>query len=99
MAGERLHPSSKAVRVRFSGKERMVIDGPFAETEELVAGFWMRRVNSMDEAIAWWKRAHFAGGEEVEIRPVFEVEDFGAELAPELREQEERLRAEAERRK
>lgn len=99
LAGEGLHPSSKAVRVRFSGKERMVIDGPFAETKELVAGFWMWRVKSMDEAIAWLKRAPFAGGEEVEIRPVFEAEDFGAELTPELREQEERLRAEAERRK
>jgi hypothetical protein len=99
LAGEGLHPSSKAVRVRFSSKERMVIDGPFAETKELVAGFWMWRVKSMDEAIAWLKRAPFAGGEEVEIRPVFEAEDFGAELTPELREQEERLRAEAERRK
>lgn len=99
LAGEGLHPSSKAVRVRFSGKERMVIDGPFAETKELVAGFWMWRVKSMDEAIAWLKRAPFAGGEEVEIRPIFEAEDFGAELTPELREKEERLRAEAERRK
>lgn len=99
LAGEGLHPSSKGVRVRFSGKERMVIDGPFAETKELVAGFWMWRVKSMDEAIAWLKRAPFTGGEEVEIRPVFEAEDFGAELTPELRQQEERLRAEAERRK
>ena len=99
LAGEGLHPSSKAVRVRFSSKERMVIDGPFAETKELVAGFWMWRVKSMDEAIAWLKRAPFAGGEEVEIRPVFEAEDFGAELTPELREQEVRLRAESERRK
>jgi len=99
LAGEGLHPSSKAVRVRFSGKKRMVIDGPFAETKELVAGFWMWRVKSMDEAIAWLKRAPFTGGEEVEIRPVFEAEDFGAELTPELREQEERLRAESEKRR
>lgn len=99
LAGEGLHPSSKGVRIRFSAKDRMVIDGPFAETKELVAGFWMWRVKSMDEAVAWLKRAPFTGGEEVEIRPVFEAEDFGAELTPELREQEERLRAEAERRK
>lgn len=99
LAGEGLHPSAKGVRVRFSGKERMVIDGPFAETKELVAGFWMWRVKSMDEAIAWLKRAPFAGGEEVEIRPIFEAEDFGAELTADLREREERLRAEAERRK
>ncbi|HUY88832.1 MAG TPA: YciI family protein [Pirellulales bacterium] len=99
LAGEGLHPSSKGVRVRFAASERMAIDGPFAETKELVAGFWMWRVKSMDEAIAWLKRAPFTGGEEVEIRPVFEAEDFGAELTPELREQEERLRAESEKRK
>ena len=99
LAGEGLHPSSKGVRVRFEANERMVIDGPFAETKELVAGFWMWRVQSMDEAITWLKRAPFTAGEEVEIRPVFEAEDFGAELTPELREQEERLRADAERRK
>jgi hypothetical protein len=99
LAGEGLHPSSKGVRVRFGANEQMVIDGPFAETKELVAGFWMWRVQSMDEAITWLKRAPFTGGEEVEIRPVFEAEDFGAELTPELRQQEERLRADAERRK
>lgn len=99
LAGEGLHPSSKGIRVRFGANEQMVIDGPFAETKELVAGFWMWRVQSMDEAITWLKRAPFTGGEEVEIRPVFEAEDFGAELTPELRQQEERLRADAERRK
>jgi hypothetical protein len=99
LVGEGLHPSSKGVRVRFGANEQMVIDGPFAETKELVAGFWMWRVQSMDEAIAWLKRAPFTGGEEVEIRPVFEAEDFVAELTPELRQQEERLRADAERRK
>jgi hypothetical protein len=92
LAGEGLHPSSKGARVRFSGGKRTVIDGPFAETKELVAGFWLIRVKSMDEAIEWVKRAPFEDGE-VEIRQVFEAEDFGPELTPELREQEERLRA------
>jgi len=94
LEGEGLQPTSKAVRVKFSGAKRSVIDGPFAETKELVAGFWMWQVKSMDEAVEWLKRAPFEGNE-VEIRPVFEAEDFGAEFTPELREQEERLRAEA----
>src|SRR3954471_12048676 len=89
LAGEGLHPTSKAARVRFSGTQRTVIDGPFAETKELVAGFWLWQVKSMDEAIEWLKRAPFDDGAEVEIRPVFEAEDFGAEFTPELREQEE----------
>ena len=94
LAGEGLHPSSKGVRVRFSGSQRTVIDGPFAETKELVAGFWIWQVKSMDEAIEWLKRAPFDDDAEIEIRPVFEAEDFGDALTPELREQEERLRAE-----
>jgi hypothetical protein len=92
LAGEGLHPSSKGARVRFSGGKRTVIDGPFSETKELVAGFWLWQVKSRDEAIEWLKRAPFAETE-VEIRQVFEAEDFGAEFTPELREQEERLRA------
>jgi hypothetical protein len=97
VAGEGLHPSSKGVRVRFSGKNRTVMDGPFAETKELVAGFWLWQVKSMEEAIEWIKRAPFDGGTEIEIRQVFEAEDFGAEFTPELREQEERLRAQIEK--
>jgi hypothetical protein len=87
--------------VRFNGKERTVIDGPFAETKELVAGFWIWQVKSMDEAVEWLKRCPnpHPGESEVEIRPVFEAADFGAELTPELREQEERLRAKAEKQK
>lgn len=92
LAGEGLHPTSKGVRVRFSGDKRTVIDGPFAETKELVAGFWVWQVKSKDEAIEWLKRAPF-DQTEVEIRQIFEAEDFGAELTPELREREERLRA------
>src|SRR5262249_30136571 len=99
LAGEGLHPSSKGKRVRVSGSSRTVIDGPFAETKELIAGFWLWQVKSMDEAVAWLKRAPFDGGTEIEIRPVFEASDFGAEFTPELREQEDRLRAEIERRK
>lgn len=95
LAGEGLHPSSKGKRVKFSGSERIVTDGPFAETRELVAGFWLWKVKSIDEAVEWLKRAPFDGGAEVEIRPVFEAEDFGDEFTPELREQEERIRAEA----
>jgi hypothetical protein len=91
-AGEGLHPSSKGKRVRFEGAQRTVIDGPFAETKELVAGFWMWKVKSVDDAVEWLKKAPFDGGTEIEIRPIFEAEDFGAELTPELREQEERLR-------
>jgi len=95
LAGEGLHPSSKGVRVAFSGSKRTVTDGPFAETKELVAGFWLWQVRSMDEAIEWVRRCPnpMPGDSEIEIRPVFEAEDFGAEFTPELREQEERLRA------
>ena len=95
LAGEGLHPSSKGVRVRFSGGKKTVIDGPFAETKELVAGFWIWQVKSRDEAIEWLKKAPFEETE-VEIRQVFEAEDFGAEFTPELREQEERHRAQLE---
>jgi PhnB protein len=95
LAGEGLHPSSKGLRIRFSGKQRTVIDGPFAETKELIAGFWLWQVRSREEAVEWLKRAPFDGGTEVELRPVFEAEDFGAALTPELREQEEHLRAQA----
>ena len=92
LAGEGLHPSSKGVRVKFDGKKRTVTDGPFAETKELVAGFWIWQVKSKEEAIEWLKRAPFDGGTEIELRQVFEAEDFGEEFTPELREQEERLR-------
>src|SRR5256712_3444059 len=92
LAGEGLQPSSKGVRVRFDGKKRTVIDGPFAETKELVAGFWLWQVRSKEEAIEWLKRAPF-DQTEVEIRQVFESDDFGAEFTPELRKQEERIRA------
>src|SRR2546425_5680476 len=92
LAGEGLHASSKGARVKFSGGTRTVIDGPFAETKELVAGFWLWQVKSLDEAIEWLKRAPFEDTE-VEIRQVFEAEDFGDEFTPELREQEERVRA------
>jgi hypothetical protein len=96
LAGEGLHPSSRGVRVRFSGEKRTVIDGPFAETKELIAGFWIWQVKSMDEAIEWARRCPnpHEGESELELRPVFEAEDFGDEFTPELREQEERLRAE-----
>jgi hypothetical protein len=95
LAGEGLHPSSKGARVRFSGAKRTVIDGPFAETKEVIAGFWMWQVKSKEEAIEWVKRCPnpMKGESEIEIRQVFEAEDFGAEFTPELREQEERLRA------
>jgi hypothetical protein len=92
LAGEGLQPSSKGARVKFSGGKPAVVDGPFAETKELVAGYWIWRVRSKDEAIEWLKRAPFQD-EEIEIRQIFEAEDFGAEFTPELREQEERLRA------
>jgi hypothetical protein len=92
LAGEGLHPSSKGVRVKFSDGKQTVIEGPFAETKELVAGFWLWQVKSLDEAIEWLKKAPFEGTE-VEIRQVFEAADFGDEFTPELREQEERLRA------
>jgi hypothetical protein len=91
LAGDGLKPSSKGKRVKFDGKKRTIIDGPFAETKELIAGFWIWQVRSMDEAVEWLKRAPFDEGEEVEIRPVFEPDDFGAEFTPELREQEKRL--------
>ena len=96
LAGEGLHPSSKGARVRFSGEKRTVIDGPFAETKELIAGYWLFQVKSKEEAMEWVKRAPnpMPGTEsEIEIRQVFEAEDFGPELTPELRAQEERLRA------
>jgi len=93
LAGEGLHPSSKGVRVKFSGDKTLVTDGPFAETRELVAGFWLWQVKSMEEALDWIKRSAFEEEAEIEIRPVFEAEDFGSEFTPELREQEERLRA------
>jgi hypothetical protein len=95
LAAEGLQPTSKGKRVKFSGANRTVIDGPFTETKELIAGFWLWQVRSMEEAIEWLKRAPFDGGTEVEIRQVFEMEDFGAELTPELREQEERIRKQA----
>src|SRR5215831_14018845 len=94
LAGEGLQPSSKGARVRFSGTQRTVIDGPFTEAKELIAGFWLIQVKSLDEAIAWVKRCPnpLEGESEIEIRQVFEAADFGAEFTPELREQEERLR-------
>ena len=100
VSGEGLHPSRKGKRVQFSGGEKRVVDGPFAETKELVAGFWIWQVRSMEEAVEWVRRCPdpMPGEEaEIEIRPVFEAEDFGAEFTPELRAQEERLRAEVER--
>ena len=93
LAGEGLHPSSKGKRVRFSGADRTVVDGPFAETKELIAGYWIWQCKSKTEAIEWLKRAPFDGGTEVEIRQIFSPEDFGDALTPELREQEDRLRA------
>lgn len=96
LAAEGLHPTVKGKRVRFSGSKRTVIDGPFAETKELIAGFWLWQVKSMEEAIEWIKRAPFDGGTEIELRPVFEAEDFGEEFTPELRAQEERQRVRAE---
>jgi len=99
LAGEGLQPSSKGARVRFSGTKRTVIDGPFSETKELIAGYWLWKVKSKDEAIEWLKRAPFDGGTEVELRQVFEAEDFGAEFTPELREQEQKLREQIARRK
>jgi len=98
LAGEGLHPSSKGARVKFSGTQRTVTTGPFAETNELVAGFWLWQVKSMEEAIEWVKRCPNPHDEEteIEIRRIFEADDFGAELTPELREQEQRLRAQAE---
>jgi hypothetical protein len=101
LAGEGLHPSSRGARVRFSGPNRTVIDGPFTETKELVAGFWLWRVDSLQEAIEWVKRCPnpMPGDSEIEIRQIFEAEDFGAEFTPELRAQEERLRGQMSARK
>jgi hypothetical protein len=93
--GNGLHASSKGKRVKFSGQQRTVTDGPFAETKELIAGYWLWQVKSIEEAVEWLKRAPFDGGTEVEIRPVFEFADFGAQLTPELKSQEERLRAQS----
>ena len=100
-AGEGLHPTSRGVRVRFSGKTRTVIDGPFAETKELIAGYWIWQVKSMQEAIDWVKRCPNPTGDDstIEIRPIFEADDFGAEFTPELRAQEDRQRAQIERNK
>jgi hypothetical protein len=95
VAGEGLHPSSKGKRVRFSGPKPTVIDGPFSETKELVAGYWLWKVKSMDEAVAWLKKAPFQDTE-VEIRPLFETDDFGDAMTPELREQEDRIRTKIE---
>lgn len=92
VAGEGLQPSSRGARVKFEGSKRIVTDGPFAETKELVAGFWIWKVKSMAEAIDWLKQAPLGGGAEIEIRPIFEAEDFGKNLTPELRAKEERLR-------
>jgi hypothetical protein len=97
LAGEGLAPSSKGKRVRFDGQERRVINGPFAETKELVAGFWIWKVQSMDEAVEWLKRAPFGGGVEIEIRPIMEFVDFGDALSPEIIEHEKRLRAQTEK--
>ena len=97
LAAEGLHPSARGVRVKFSGEDRTVIPGPFPETDQLVAGFWLWRAGSMDEAIEWLKRAPFGGGVEIELRPIFELADFGAVMTPELRQREERLRAEVAR--
>ena len=98
LAGEGLHPSAKGKRVRFSGPQRSVVDGPFSETKELVAGFWLWQVKSMEEAVEWVRRCPnpMEGESEIEIRPVFEAADFGAEFTPELQAQEERLRAKVE---
>jgi hypothetical protein len=96
LAGDGLRPSSAGKRVRFEGSDRTVIDGPFAESKELVAGYWIWEVASVEEAVEWLKRAPFDGGAEVEIRPFFTAEDFGENFTPELREAEERLRAQAE---
>src|SRR6266498_1777933 len=99
LAGEGLQPTSKGARLKFSGGKTTVTDGPFAESKELIAGFWLIQARSLDEAIAWMKRAPFGGGTEIEIRQVFEAEDFGDAATPEFREQEERLRAQMARKK
>ena len=96
LAGEGLHPTSKGARVKFSGGERTVTDGPFTESKELIAGYWLIQAKSKEEALEWVKRAPFDGGVEIELRQVFEAGDFGDELTPELREQEDRIRAQAQ---
>jgi hypothetical protein len=93
LAGDGLHPSSKGIRMRFSGSERSITDGPFTEAKELLCGFWIWQVKSFDEAVEWLKRAPFDGGTEIELRRIFEMEDFGEVLTPELRAQEERIQA------
>jgi len=98
LAGEGLHPSSKGTRIKYSGRDRTVTHGPFGATSELVAGFWLIQARSRDEAVEWMKRAPFSGGDEIEIRQVFDMEDFGEALTPELREQDDRLRAHAAQR-
>ena len=97
--GAGLHATSNGKRIRFAGKDRTVIDGPFAETKELIAGYWLWKVKSMDEAVAWLKKAPFDGGTEIELRPIFENEDFGAEFTPELRRQEDAIREKIEGKK
>jgi hypothetical protein len=99
LAGEGLTPTSKGKRIKFSGGQRTVIDGPFTESKELIAGFWLWQVRSMEEAVEWINRAPFGGGVEIELRPIFEAEDFGAELTPELREKEQRLREQISKKK
>jgi len=96
LGGDGLHPTSKAARVRFDGDKRTVIDGPFTESKEVIAGYWLWQVRDMDEAIEWVKRAPFDAGTQIDIRPIFEMEDFGEEFTPELREQDARLRAQTE---
>jgi hypothetical protein len=93
LAGEGLHPTSRGIRVRFDGPDRTVTDGPFPETKELIAGFWIWQVESMDEAVTWLKKAPFDGGAELEIRRIFEDDDFGEEFTPDLREQERRMKS------
>jgi hypothetical protein len=97
LAGEGLQPTSKGKRVKFSGSTRTVIDGPFTESKEIIAGFWLWQVRSMEEAVEWLKRAPFDGGTEIELRPVFEMEDFGDAITPEIKEQEERTRRQVEK--
>jgi hypothetical protein len=99
LAAEGLKPTSKGKRVKFSGSTRTVIDGPFTESKEIIAGFWLWQVRSMEEAVEWLKRAPFDGGTEIELRPVFEMEDFGDAITPEIKEQEERTRRQVEKQK
>ena len=99
LAGDGLHPTSKAKRVKFSGEKRTVIDGPFTETKELIAGYWLWQVRSMDEAVEWLKRAPFDGGTEIEIRPVFEAADLGENFTPEFRERDQKLREQIQEKK